>query len=320
MLTNDPGPILGQMRRRGYRRVTHGGFLKLVDGLSEHEEFLRDLSVWLAVLPDDAVFTHVTGAKLRGWALPPLPAVVPVFAAVVGDRRPRRPGLICSRLRRESRPTYFHGLPVDSAEEILLRLARDFEHLDMVIVIESALQAGDVDPRRMDAILASRRPGVVVLRRAWEASTGKAESVGEAVHQTFYRVLRIAFEPQKSMYDPAGRLCGVVDMYVTVLREAHEFDGEVHRGKVQHRNDLRRESGLSRIGVRRRGFTLDDLLNHAAVVMHELDRDLGRPHRPELLRRWRAMVENSLYSAAGQERMVNRWHRQMGVTEWSRSA
>lgn len=313
-------PIIGQMRKRGHRRVTHGGFLKHVEGLSAAEEFRRDLGVWLAVLPTGAVFTGLTAALLLGWALPPLPDHLPVFAAVEGDRRPRRPGLICSRLRRVTRRRFVKGLPVDATEEILLRLARDHAHLDLRVIIESAIQAGDVVPRRVEKILKSRRPGVAVLREAWRACNGKAESVGEAVQHTFYDVMGIRFVPQKSIFDPEGRLCGVVDMYIPALEEGHEYDGEVHRSKKQHRVDLRREAGLARAGVGRRGFTLDDLLNHAAVVMHELDRDLGRPHRADRLRRWRRMVDNSLYSAAGQERLVNRWHRQMGLWEWSASA
>ena len=115
-------PIRGQLRCKGFRRVSHGLFLRERDDLSHDEEFWRDLHAWLAVLPEEARFTHVTGARLRGWALPKLPEQAPVFAAVAGDpARPRRPGLICSRLRRTApEGARRHDLPVDSSEEILL--------------------------------------------------------------------------------------------------------------------------------------------------------------------------------------------------------
>lgn len=313
-------PIIGQMRRRGYRRVAHGLFLRHTEGLSAADEWRRDLRAWLAVLPEGAVFTHFTAAILLGWALPPLPDDLPTFAAVTCGRRPRRPGLICSRLRRTTRARYIGGLPVDSTEEILLRFARDLNYLDLKIVIESALRAGDVDTERLEALLTSRRPGVANLRRAWRACRGKADSVGEVVHQTFLEFMQIAFKPQEPIYDDQGRLAGVVDVYVPALKEGREYDGEVHRDKVQHRTDLRRETALARAGVPRRGFTLDDFLNHAAVLMHQLDRDLGRPHRLQRLRRWRALVDNSLYSAKGRERLQNRWHREMGLWEWSRTS
>jgi hypothetical protein len=54
--------------------------------------------------------------------------------------------------------------------------------------------------------------------------------------------------------------------------------------------------------------------------MHEIDRELGRPHKLARLTRWRRLVENSLYSEVGRRRVLNRWQRQMGVVDWSRTA
>src|SRR4051794_16104684 len=123
-------PIRGEIRLAGHRRVSHGLAVPLREGLSDDEEFRRDLHAYLLVLPASAAFTHLTAARLRGWHLPKLPEQVPVFVAVDGDdRRPRRHGLICSRLVRHdewARPTERrHGLPVEPAEEILLRAARE---------------------------------------------------------------------------------------------------------------------------------------------------------------------------------------------------
>jgi hypothetical protein len=98
------------------------------------------------------------------------------------------------------------------------------------------------------------------------------------------------------------------------------YDGEHHRGKDQHRTDLRRERGWVGTPYLRRGFTLDDLLNHPAVVMHEIDRSLGRSHRASRLRRWRRLVGNSLYSGQGRERVMNRWRRQQGIIDWAGTA
>ena len=54
--------------------------------------------------------------------------------------------------------------------------------------------------------------------------------------------------------------------------------------------------------------------------MHELDRALERPHQLRRFRRWQRMVEQSLYSETGRERLMNRWHRETGVVDWSRTA
>lgn len=312
-------PIRGQMRIRGFRRVSHGLFLTDVPGLSDGVEWRRDLRAWLDVLPLGAVFTGATAARLRGWALPNLPEQTPIFAATGGDSRPRRPGLVCSRLTRSSPAKVAQGLPVDGAEETLLRCARDFNRLDLRILLESARRAGDVDADRMEAILASQRPGVRLLRSAWRASTGKSDSGGESVLQEFHDVIEVPYEAQRKLYDGAGQLLAKADLWIVGTNRLHEYDGAVHRTASAHRADLRRERGLQRGRYLRRGFTLDDLLNHALVTMHEIDRDLGRPHRMRRYRTWLTLVEQSMYSPAGRERVMNRWHRQMGVAEWSGS-
>jgi hypothetical protein len=320
-MRSDDEAIRGEVRLRGFRRVSHGLFLPERSGLSSEEEFSRDLRAWLRVLPPGAVFTHVTAARLLGWRLPQLPPSVPVFAAVRDDaRRPRRPGLICSRLvprcadgpPRECAP----GLPVDDPEEILLRAARDLGHMDLVVLIDSARALGHLEGTRMVEILRSRRPGTRALRAAYAASDPRAESAGETILRRYHDVMQIAVEPQATLVDGEGRTIGRADLLVCGTRDVHEYDGAGHRSRDQHRSDLRRERRLSQAAYTRRGFTLDDLLNHPGVTMHELDRGLGRSHRAVRLSRWRQIVSESMYSEAGRARMVNRWQRAMGVDEW----
>ncbi|MDP2773094.1 MAG: hypothetical protein Q8O61_06015, partial [Nocardioides sp.] len=190
------GAVLGEVRRAGYRRVSFGLYRPLTDG-DAHGELLLDLAAWLLVLPKGAVFTHLTGAMLRGWTLPKLPEQVPVFAAVRKNRgRPRRPGLLCSRLLSDVHPVLRHGLPVEGSEEILLRAARDLGELDLVTMIDSALRLGDIDIERMEAILASRRPGVRRLRDAWRLADRKDESGGETVLRVCHVAMGVAVESQ----------------------------------------------------------------------------------------------------------------------------
>jgi hypothetical protein len=312
-------PIRGEIRGAETRRVSHGLGLIKRDGLTEHEEFLRELRALRLVLPPDAVFTHITGAILLGWQLPNLPEQLPYFAATRTNKRPRRPGLICSRLTHESRPGKVDGLPVDAAEEVLLRCARDLGVLDLVILIDSALRLGHLDPDRMEKLLTSGRPGVIRLRRAWALADPKAESGGETVLRVFHTAMDVPVRSQFEVYDDDGRFRGKGDLLLTGTTLIHEYDGADHREKAQHRSDLRRERGLSGTPYRRNGFTLDDLLNHPTVVMHELDRLLERPHRRHRLDRWRVLLGESLYSPTGRERVMNRWKRRMGVIEWSRT-
>jgi hypothetical protein len=314
-------PIRGEIRLAGHRRVSHGLYLPLRDDLSADEEFRRELRAYLLVLPESAVFTHLTAARLMGWRLPKLPEQIPVFAAVgVDDTAPRRHGLICSRLvPHRGPPTKRNGLPVDAPEEILLRAARDLGLLDLLILIDSALEKGDLDRGRMAALLASRRPGVRMLRAAYKLATHRCESAGESALRLFHEAIDVPVQPQVELFDDQGTSIGRADLVVKGTTFVHEYDGEHHRGKVQHRNDLRRERGLVGAPYVRRGFVLDDLLNHPAVVMHEIDRALARPHLPRRLARWRRIVDNSMYSERGRERVMNRWRRNNGIIDWPKT-
>lgn len=324
-MTNGDGlgpPVRGHIRRADHRRVSHGLFLR-VDPDAEpgsDEEILRDLHAWLLVLPPGAAFTHLTGAWLRGWQLPTLPEQAPVFAAVGRtDPRPRRAGLICSRLARHDELTFARGLPVEPATEILLRSARDLGLLDLVVLVDSARRRRDVSDDDMEQLLRSRRPGVRLLREAWRLSSAKADSAGESVLRLFHVAMDVEVKPQAVLHDEAGNVVGHADLLVVGTRHVHEYDGAHHRAKVQQRTDLRRGRGLSQWGYDRRGFTLDDLLNHPAVAMHELDRELSRAHHRRRLDRWRLWLGQSLYCDTGRRRLVNRWRRQMGLVEWAGS-
>ncbi len=212
------------------------------------------------------------------------------------------------------------GLPVDTPEEVLLRAARDMGHLDLVVMVDSALAMADIDPRRMQAILASRRPGVRALRAAYDAAHDRAESGGETLLRLFHDVMDVPVEPQVEVNDSQGRLIGRADLLVTGTTNVHEYDGAGHRDKGQHRSDLRRERRFAGTTYVRRGYTLDDLLNHPAVAMHELDRLLARPHQQQRLRQWRRLIDHSMYSEQGRSRLLNRWRRQTGLVDWSRTA
>jgi hypothetical protein len=318
---DDDLPFRGEIRLAGQRRVSHGLGVRKMTGLSHEQEWHRDLEAYLMVLPSGAAFTHLTGARLLGWQLPRLPEQVPVFAAVTGDAsRPRRHGLICSRLVERQAPVLCHGLPVEAAEEILLRAARDLSLLDVLILLESALRLGHIDQDRMTALLASRRPGVRMLREAWRRATGKSDSGGETVLQAFHFVMEVPFRPQAELYDDSGRLIARADIHVLGTNYLHEYDGAHHRRKDQQAVDLRRARGLAASSYVRKGFVLDDLINHPVVLMHEIDDVLGRPHDLGRLRRWRRLVDNSMYSDVGRDRVMNRWRRLGGIVDWTGSA
>lgn len=314
------GAIRGEVRAPGNQRVAHGLYRLETPHLTPWANFLRDLSALLLVLPPGAVYTHVTAARLLGWQVPVLPEQVPHFAAVRGDCRPRRPGLICSRLTHQARPRIVHGLPVDEPAEILLRAARDFGDLDLAVMVDSAAHLGHVDEAAIKKVLASKRPGTRRLRRVWKSRSSLAESAGETLLRKFHDAMDVPTEAQVDIHDESGRFVCRADLVVVGTLNIHEYDGGVHREPSVHRRDLRRERALASTAYVRRGYTLDDLLNHAATLMHELDRVLDRPHQAERLRRWRALVDDSLYSETGRARVMNRWYRSTTPVDWAGTA
>jgi hypothetical protein len=321
---DDPGmddelaPVRGEIRSPGFRRVSHGLFLPLSSGLDSREEWRRELSAWRLVLPADAAFTHITAAALYDWWLPQLPEFVPVFAATRLDaNRPRRAGLSCSRLDQPSQVQVRYGLPVDSPHEVLLRAARDLGLLDLVVLVDAALHRRDVTPDSLADFCRSSRPGVRRLRVAVGLADGRSESAWETALRLFHRFAGIEVTPQAELVDADGNFVARVDLLVNGRNFAHEYDGAVHDQRPRRTKDLRRQRRIADIGVVRRGYTAPDLVAHPQVTLHELDRSLGRPHRPGRLRRWTRWLEESCFSESGRRRLQNRW---LMHGQWSRTA
>lgn len=321
----DLEPIRGQIRVTGFRRVSHGLYLPLSEQADPGREWLRDLDAWRMVLPPDAVFTHVTAAALYGWWLPQLPDYVPVFAATdVAGSRPRRPGLICSRLDRttqvDAAPVVRHGQPVDLPEEVLLRTARDLAMLDLVPLVDSALRSGDTTADRLRRFCETTRPGVRRLRLAASLADKRSESPWETVLRLFHVLVGIEVEPQVELFDAEGTFLARVDLLVTGTDNVHEYDGADHRKRDRQRSDLRRERRLAGTPYVRRGFSSEDLVRHPLVMLAEIDRSLGRRHRPSRVHLWRRWVSEATLSPDGRRRLMNRWMRLSGITDWSQTA
>jgi hypothetical protein len=320
MQIGSDGAIRGEVRLAAHNRLAHGLYRPETPHLDARENLLLDLSALRLVLPEDAVYTHITGADLLGWQLPKLPEQVPRFAAVRGTLHTRRPGLICSRLIHESEPWEVSGLLVDAPEEIVLRAARDLADLDLAIMLDSAARLGHITEESMAPVLTSGRPGVRRLRRVWDGRDERAESAGETLLRKFHDAMDVPTQSQVELFDDEGNFVARADLLVSGTLNLHEYDGAIHRNASVQKRDLRRERALAESPYTRRGYTLDDLLNHDIVVMHELDRLFGRSHQDRRLRVWRSMVGDSLYSPAGRARVMNRWYRSTTPTEWARTA
>lgn len=219
-MTSSSEPFLGRSRSTRWVSVSHG--LYRAPGGS-------DLPAWRLVLPPRGRFTHLTAAALRGWWLPPVPDGIPVLAAVDADEpRRRRDGLLVRRTEPLGRADLIDGLPVDAPADVLLNAARDLSLLDLVVLSDAALAAGDCTPDDLARAAAHRRRGAPALRQALRLVDARSESAYESLLRVLHVVCEVEVVPQHEIRDDAGALLGRADLWLVGTTTIHEYDGGDH--------------------------------------------------------------------------------------------
>ncbi len=294
-----PTFVQGRVRRRGWTRVAHGLYVP-VDG---HPD--APLHALAAQLHKRSGFTHITAVRLRGWWLPPLPDGLPELAAQDTRNRPRRSQLRMIRTTPAPVVTRVRGLPVVSSLDVLLALARHFGLVDVVVFLDSALHRGDLSCDDLAFGLQARRHGVRRLRAAAALADGRSESPFESLLRLLHTACEIPVAPQFEIRT-GGRFIARADLRLLGTRVIHEYDGAVHRGRDQHRADLRRDRDIAASGWERRGFTDHEVLRRPVEILREADRALGRAHDPARVDAWYALLRESCFTAAGRSRLLRR--------------
>lgn len=297
-------PRRGRLRGRDWSRVAHG----LYKPARELDGPRQDLEAWRLVLPDTGVFTHLTAAREHGWWLPPLPVDLPVFVAVPHDGpRPRRPGLLVCRHPGRVDGVVTDGLPLATPAETLLACARDLDLLDLVVLIDAALHLGSCTLADLEAVARRRRRGAPNLRRALRYADGRSESAWETLLRLLHVVCGVAVRPQLVIEDEQGLFVARADLCIVGTTTIHEYDGGEHRTKGRHRRDLARERRIGDQVWTRRGYTDAEVLRQGVSILRDADRALGRPHHPERIRLWHALLVKSLFTPTGTAALRARW-------------
>lgn len=281
--------VRGERRGQRWTRLTHGVHAR---GAVDDDDRLRGIGL---VLPDDAVFTHLTAAALRGWWLPrPMPR--PVFAAIAdGGRHPQRRGLAVIRQRVPPQAEVVRGFRVATAPETLLAAARDLAVLDLVPVVDSALRQRCCSLAELGAVAAPGRRGAARLRAAALLADARSESAWESMMRVLHGAAGIQVEPQHILTDDRGRFLARADLWLVGTRRLHEYDGEVHRDRSVHRSDLDRDRRLLDSDYQRYGYTAAEVLAGGGILA-SVDQALGRRWQPERLTRWRQLVSDSSWA------------------------
>jgi len=287
---------------RGWLVVTRGAH-RSVDAVDPWTSSLR---AWQLALPGSAVFTHLTAARVRGWWLPPLPDDLPVFAAIpVDENRPRRRGLVVLRPKTTPESFLVKGVRCASAPEIILACARDLEILDLVVVIDSALHAGDCTVAELQLLAVTRRRGAPRLRLALTLCDTRPESAWETLLRILHVACEIRVEPQHEVFDETGLFVARGDLWLVGTKTLHEYDGGEHLKRKRQRKDLKRARRVGTMNWVRRGYTSEDVLHQATSILRDADQAVGRAHEPSRVRAWHQLLR-SLFSPAGTARLRRR--------------
>lgn len=290
-----PAAVRGRRRGRAWVRVTHG-----IHRSSDREGLVADLAGWQLLMTSRGCFTGLTALHVRGIAVPPLPAGCPVFMALgKEDPRPQRAGVVTSRHIRPVEHEEIDGLRVATLPEALVAAARWVGLVDLVVMVDAALHAGDVSPGDLVTVADTRRPGAAALRRALEHVDGRSESPFETLLRLLHRSCDVEVEPQWVLRDEAGVEVARADLRVCGTTSLHEYDGDTHEEASRRVRDRRRDRRIDRAGHVRRGYTSGDLLGRAVTILEDADRALGRVHDPARIRAWHALLCDSLFTPAG---------------------
>jgi hypothetical protein len=117
----------------------------------------------------------------------------------------------------------------------------------------------------------------------------------------FHVTCEIEVEAQHDVHADDGEFVARGDLWLVGTRTLHEYDGGDHLQKRQQRKDLKRSTRLGHSDWIRRGYTSQDVIGQAIVILRDADESLGREHRPQRVRAWHQMLRESLFTPAGTE-------------------
>jgi hypothetical protein len=276
------GHGLTRERLRGQRwvRLSRGLYLPRVPGRSS-DDVARAIA---SVLPRDSGLGHLTSAALRRWWLPHRLSRHVVMATTSSLVHVQRRGVYVRRSRFTEMED-IEGVPVVSAAQTLVELARDLSLVDLVPMVDCALRDGT----DVDAILEAARPRVPGSRRLRQA-VALADERSESWWESVLRLLHVLpglgpVEAQVSLW--SGQVfIARADLHLVGTNRYPECDGGRHREKDRHDHDLGRDKNMSRNKHERYGYTTGEIAGHPDMVIRDAEDARGWPHDPRRVRTW----------------------------------
>jgi len=264
-MSRSPSPLPQRVSGRAFRveevpevssaRLRAGDLWIPAQGVRLPTQFTDLESICQAILltmPPSAAFSHETAARLLALPLPRrLIAPGRVHVTTPTGVRARRGRRIVGHER---------NLPADAVEVLrgvpVTTPARTFCDLAGALTLAELVALGDA-AARMCGSEALRRAAEAVPRGRGPAKLGRAIELvdpgAESPKESELRVLLVeeglgTLETNFELFDDEGRFVARVDLALTALRIAIEYEGDHHRDKEQWRRDLARRRRIEALG------------------------------------------------------------------------
>ena len=181
----------------------------------------------------DLVFSHLTGAVLRGW-----PTWNLSLDAVTVLRGSGQAGRQHAGVRHfeaalpDDQVETINGLRVCTKERMMVDIAREYGFEEAIVLCDAALRDGASRERALGMLGDMYTwPGIPGVARILKFADGRAESVGESRLRVSLHLLGLhGFEPQVELRAPDGRFLGRGDLVDKTRRILLEFDGRSKYG------------------------------------------------------------------------------------------
>lgn len=145
-----------------------------------------------------------------------------------------------------------------------------------------------------------------MLRRAVCLADPRSESWWESVLRVLHVVAGLGpVQSQVELFD--GRtFVARADLHLVGTRRYPECDGSDHRDRDRHREDLRRDKAMARLGLERYGYTTGEIAYRPEVVIADGERARGLAPDPRRVQAWWRVARPSTLTNGGRARLRRR--------------
>lgn len=249
-----------------FQRLFRGGYARADAVVTERDR----LALALRVVPAFRFGSHQSAAKVLGGTVP---ESSDVHLGTHQRRKTSAPGLRLHFFAQRVELVQFGGVPMTSAAQTFLNLARPLELIDLLVLGDSLVHKGRVTPGALRQFCAERSADGV--GRAREAA-GLVRQGVESPNESRLRLLLVSAslpEPVVNfeVSNERGFVVRRVDLAYPDVKVAIEYDGRHHIDREgQWRADLVRREELERQGWHFVVVTAVDLFRDPARVIHRI--------------------------------------------------